>query len=179
LLAKELAAAGGDAITDRDKLRIESKYEEPFTWDTIVRRESFDALVQRFEKISSFECSFAAVAPEEERRFRPFRGVSRLIRHKVGFTRSSTLRARKDAILGFLRGQRGAVADASVHGLDADGLEKTIALYDNHDSFGHYDFDDMTLEMGIEPSDFANSAFMREMIRVADAHRTVLDARVR
>lgn len=62
-------------------------------------------------------------------------------------------------------------------GVDEDGLEKTVALTSNPDSFGHYEFDELAADMEFEPEKFQESKFMQTLLALADDNAAVLEVR--
>lgn len=176
---QEIEANGGDNITDAAKLKIQEKYGGPLEWDILVRPESFETLIRQFQKISAFEFSFASLQPEAEKWFRPLRGVSQIVRHRVTFERAKSVKERSKAILSFLKDEKKQLAEASVAGRDKDGLDKIINLTQNPDSFGHYEFDALAKNMDFKPEDFADSVFMLELLKVADSYAKILDPKAK
>jgi hypothetical protein len=173
--AAEIVAAGGDSLSDRARDRIERKYEQPIQWQMLVRREKFAAIVKQLQSIGGFEFYLNSVEAEKEKRFSGFRGISQRIRHRVTFSRDVSPTQRAKAILNFVKGNS-ELGNAAVDGKDSDGLDKVIALHDNPDSFGNYDFDKLAENMDFEPEKFEDSVFMSELIRVADTHAHVLNS---
>jgi hypothetical protein len=171
--AAAITAAGGSKAPDHQLTMISRKYEGTLSWGILVRPEKFDDLVRKFDAIHNFDFELNSITAEKEQRYRLLQGVAARIRHQVGFERKVSVKDRAAAILKFVRGQND-LGDLSVAGRGVDGLERTIELYDNPDSFGSYEFDSLAQNMDFEPKDFAKSVFMSEIIRVADAHEHIL-----
>lgn len=169
---KEIAVGGKD-LSNQDREKIEKKYGHSMNCGILVRPEAFAALVRKFKSIARFEFSLNTVVAEKEQRYRGFQGISKRIKHCITFNREADLISRIKAIMGFVNSDND-IGDASVAGMGVDGLDKTISLFDNPDSFGSYEFDKLAENMDFEPKDFAASVFMHEMIRVGDAHDHVL-----
>lgn len=173
-VAQAIAARGPD-LTDREREQIEERFGGTLDWSLLIRPENFQTIVRHLQRISEFHFNYETIEAEEERVFRGFRGVSQRLTHRVTFRRSATLAQRSRAILDFVQNAND-LGDAAVVGIDQDGLQKTVNLFDNPDSFGSFEFDAVTDQIVPNPGEFANASFLRELIRIADHHRGVLEA---
>jgi hypothetical protein len=175
-IVEEIKAMGGkENLSDQQLEQVFERFSGTLDCQLLVRKENFGTLIEQMEKISAIEFSFASIEPEQERWFRRFTGVSKLIKHRVTFNRKVTLEERRRAILSFVND--GEVEEAAVEGVDADGLEKTIALSNNPDSFGHFDFDSIAGDMDFEPEAFQTSKFMQTLLGVAEANVATLEVK--
>jgi hypothetical protein len=171
--AEEINRKGGTkACPDKEQDQIREKYSGDVTCELHVRKEKFNEIVRQMQKISYFEFTLATLEPENATWYRMLSGVSRILRHHVGFKRSTTVSERAKAVVNFINS--GAASDASVRGVDEDGLEKLVSLANNPDSFGHWKFDEIAAEMTFEPRDFEKSKFIQTMMALAEEHKDFL-----
>ena len=172
-IADEIKAKGGTkACSDEDADKIRDKYDGDIICHLHVRKEKFNEIVQRMQKISIFDFTLATIEPEKAQWFRILSGVSRIIHHRLSFKRSATLGDRAKAIVAMINS--GDANEAHVTGIDEDGLEKVISLINNPDSFGHWKFDDLASGMTFEPSNFAKSSFMKTLVTLAEKEKDFL-----
>lgn len=173
-IAEAVAQIGG-AITERQRHDIEQRFSGALDWSLLIRPENFEAIVRQLQRISDFHFNFTTVEAEEERLLRGFRGVAQLLTHKVTFRRSATVAQRARAILDFVGGSPD-LREGAVVGVDQEGLQKTINLFENPDSFGSFEFDAVTQQITANPEEFANAPFLQNLIRIADDNRDILEA---
>ena len=173
-----VSAAGGDDIDANAKRRIERQYRGRMEWQLLVRREAFEVLIRKFQHIGNFELDFGTIEPEQERLFGGLQGVWHRLRHRVSFRRSATLVERAKAIIDFVH-DNSAISFAAVHGKDEDGLDATLRLARNPDSFAHYDFDEMARHMTVDPTTFKDSPLMKRLLKHATEEASMLGAETR
>jgi len=184
MAAQIVAGGGAQTFKEKDLRAIRRKFDGYLESILLVREDDFKKIVSNMTKIKSFQFSMGSVLPEKESWFRPLKGVSQSIRHQVSFYKESTLQARRKAIFDVLGGdnkghEKAKIDKAAVHGVDHDGLSRTIFLESNPDFFGSYDFDEVAGGMNIQPEDFHKSAFMSKLLMVADQHPRFLGAKTK
>lgn len=174
-IAADIKAKGGiDALKDKELRQARRKYDGQLEFMLLVKEETFNQILSNMTKITSFQFAFATIRPEQESLFRPLKGVAQIVRERISFIRGSALHERKKALLEFLGANK--VEEAAVHGICDDGLERTILLASNPDSFGSYDFDEIAGDMNIQPDAFHDSNFMKKLLMVAATNPRFLGA---
>lgn len=168
-ITEEIAKAGGKKCPDATQDAIRDKYGGDIICNMHVRRENFADIVQQMQKISSCDFGLATINPEQEKWFGILKGVSKAVRHRVSFVRKATVAERASAIVSLVNS--GQTDDATVTGVDEDGLERIITLANNPDSFGHWDYDDIAGDMTFDPSKFSTSKFMQMLLSIAEKQK--------
>lgn len=71
----------------------------------------------------------------------------------------------------------GEIKDVKVKGLAADsGVEMTIALLNNVEDFGRYDYNSLTKGLTVDFNGFARSAILSLLRQVAEEHDYMIGA---
>lgn len=177
-ISREIVAKGGTkACPEEEQEAMREKYEGDVICNLHVRKEKFAEIVKQMQKISSCDFTLATIEPEKEKWFRILTGVSNIVRHHVSFKRHATVSERAKAVIELVNS--GEANDASVFGVDEDGLDRVISIANNPDSFGHWEFDDLAAGMTFEPENFAKCKFIKTLVALAEKHRDFLQTQVK
>lgn len=154
------------AQTEKNKASIRKQFAGTLTWSQIVRPENFDALVASLSSINLFSVNISSLQ-ENEPVFRPLALLSKKVFREFKFSGSLSNQSIASHIKNIVRSF--TPESARVEGIDADGLEQIIKLTNNPDSFGEFEYDDVTEKMTFTSNEFASSWFMKEILRIANS----------
>lgn len=177
-IERDVAALPGDAksaVLDKAKVAIRKRYASSLKWAQIIRPDAFDKLVAEMAKITSFTLTMSTVS-QEEPLFRPLAQEARKVVREFKFGDEGVLDIIKAGI-------RNAVASkqpsaAKVEGEDQNGLAQIIKLANNPDSFGELEYDEVAGQMSFNPRDFATSAPMQALLKVAQENPLMFATRL-
>lgn len=162
--------------TESSKAKIKKQYSGTLQWTQIVRPENFEALVGRLQSINTFTVSMATL-DQKESAFRSISSLAKKVVHEFKFSNDKGTNAIIRSITNFIK--RDPPESARVDGIDEDGLEQVIKLTNNPDSFGEFEYDEVTEKMDFLPKDFVSSWFMKEITKIADANSVLLMTKTR
>jgi hypothetical protein len=160
----EAAKVGIKKLTQAEEKRINKEYSGTLKWEILVRKESFDKMVSELASIQAVTLSVSTLAYQETT-FSPLALVAKNMSQRFTFGKGTLVGDIASSILKVAK--IGNVESAKVEGVGEDGLEQIIKMFNTPDQFGEYDFDEIAQTMTISPADFAKSAFLQAMIKVA------------
>ena len=162
-------AALGKSTSKQEKA-IRDSYAGTLKWNMLVRPEAFEELVKQFKTIKSLTVSITTLAYQKTL-FGP------ISRHAKRMTQG--FRFPENAQSGDLvKDITDLVAipeleTAKVEGKDEHGLHQTVKLENTPDSFGTFDYDRVAAMMNLSPTEFAESPFMQELLKVAEEKKAL------
>lgn len=161
-IAAELAKI--ENPTEKQKAAVRKCFSGAFEWQQLVRPETLDALIASFSEVKAFSFDVATIS-QPEHQFTALGSFAKKVTHRFLFSKSAKLNSLVSGIRDVLKSYQ--PDSGSLEGLDMNGMEQTIHLSNNFDSFGEFDFDDVAEKMTFLPKDFAGSWFMSELIKAA------------
>jgi hypothetical protein len=165
-LRLENAKAQAQNLTSKVEKAIREQYSGSLKWDIVVRKETFDKLIEEYKSISAVTLNVSTMAYEDTA-FTPLSHEANKMTQRYTFSKGTAVGSLINGIREVI--SRANVDGAKVEGVDEDGLERIIKLANTPDSFGEFDFDGVAETMAITPNDFVASSFLMELIEVAKA----------
>lgn len=160
-------AAARTAVTNptaKSERQIQQRFRGTLTWATVVRKETFQKLISKFKHIRNIQINVATVAYEETI-FTPLAREASRMSQRYSFSVGTPVHA-------VVKGVRAIFTETEVKGARAEGigeddLEEVVKLINTPDYFGEFEFEKIASTMTIEPSKFADSKFLDDIIEVA------------
>lgn len=152
-------------VTKKDELtKIRGRFKTPLKWTYFFRKESFDSLIAKLNRIKSFTFGISTIDATEPV-FTPLGGISKSVKQTYTFGKDTKLGTILPAIQKAL--EKVTIDDASVEGLNDKNEEVTIHLESNLDPLAEYEFDDVANKMAkFNPVNFESSWMAGELIRI-------------
>lgn len=174
LKAKRVSAAksGVAKLTTKIEAQINKDYRGTLKWEILVRKETFDKMVSELKAIQAVTLSVSTLAYADTA-FSPIALVAKNMSQRFTFGKGASVASVASSILKVAKASD--VEGARVEGVGEDGLEQIIKMFNTPDVFGEYDFDDIAQTMTISPIDFAKSAFLQSIIKVAKEEPVIKD----
>lgn len=162
LIQHAITDEGASSEGQRDK--IKRRFKGSLKYETMVRQESIQALLQELGKIRSFEFDFLNVVAHQPV-FTPYDGTARRVSHKVSFKKNGRLGAIRQAILGSI--SAGGLENGRVEGRDLQGVERIIKLTDNPDYFAEYEHDIVAGNMEFDLDKLSEAWAVNRIVEIA------------
>jgi len=143
---------------------IQVQYKGTLTWATVVRKENFQELVAQFKQVKNIKLNVATLAYEETI-FTPLARVASRLTQRYSFKADTSVAEIVKGIKAVFKETK--VEGARAEGIGDDDLEQVVKLTNTPDFFGEFEFDKIASNMTIEPSKFAESEFLTDIIEVA------------
>lgn len=158
LIAAACAAAGAPA--DNPPARITKQFAGFLSYDIVLRRTTFEALVRELRQIRQITVQFTEYTPGV-RAFRPLASKASAVRHKLTF-RDQYDGALRDDLIALARVN--TLKDLRGVGIGEDDLERRFRLINEPETLGRFDFNDVVLHTAFDSNRVADSLANAPMI---------------
>jgi hypothetical protein len=172
-LKKRKVAAAIAAIqkpTARQEKLVRDSFSGTLTWNMLVRPEAFKALLESLKSIKSLTVSITTLAYRGTV-FGPISKHAKRMSQSFKFPANAQSGALVTDITDLVSIPE--LESARIVGKDVNGLDQSIKLENNPDSFGIFDYDRVAELMNLSPSDFSDSPFMKELIKVVEDKKQI------
>jgi hypothetical protein len=163
-----LQPVGGDEASAKEKKRIKKSFDGALTWETIVRRESLEKLLEELELIKFFDFSLATIE-DNDPLVTPLKPYAKKNRRIIRF--KSVQDGVVNAIVGIVNGK--GMTNGRVGGIDAEKKERVFRLIENPDKFAEFEYDDIADETILNVAEVEKSPFFDEMLGVINGDEAI------
>src|SRR6266540_2357424 len=167
-IAAELAAAGGDDITNSDYKKIRAKYKGYFGFETLLRQEDFIKCVSAMNNVKNFAFELATIT-DEEKLFTPASEYASRCSHKVFFGGDTLMSNVKQSIAGTV--EKFGLKRATVHGQDEHGQDTVYKLVHDYATYEEFEYDDIIGSVELDSENLkqsvCNAMLVEELLKVA------------
>jgi hypothetical protein len=146
--------------TGQPNRAIQNRFRGNLSYSVVLRRTSFDDLIRDLRSIKSVTCEFREYIPSE-RAFQPLASRATAVRHRLTFRDQN--RSIVNDLINFARFE--GLKGLSGVGVGHDNLEKRFRLYNEPETLGSYDFNEVVMSTHFDSSQITASLEESDMIR--------------
>lgn len=182
LIEADLNEAGGDALTENQKVEIKKKYKGRLTYNTLVRPDSFEDCLDQINRALSFSFELDTITANE-RQFTAATEFADRLTHKVIFTKKTWTESVRESIAATIRND--PLKRATIKGIDNLGEEVVFKLTNDYAYFDEADYHELISSVEIDSENIVESIrrshVTKFLVEVASdgSAREVLESRVR
>lgn len=143
------------------------------TWNVLVRPEAFRAMVEALKSVEILKVNVTTLALKKTI-FSPVSNLAKRVTQQFRFPQNTSP---TPGLVGELETliENDQVQNARLEGRDHNGHHQVLKIENNPDSFGVYDYDEIAGKIDVNPDDFLESDFMKELLTVARQKKTLFD----
>jgi len=158
MISQACARAGESA--ESPPVRIKRQYSGSLSYEIVLRRTSFESLVQELRKVKNVTVQFKEYSPNA-RPFRTLASKASAVRHRLTF-RNQYSGSIKDDLIELSRFS--GLKDLSGVGIDRNDFEHRFKLLNEPETLGIFDFNEIVLETQFDSNRIPESIETAPMI---------------
>lgn len=170
----EISAIPEAGRSDLKEKTIKKKYNGRLNWETLVRKENLQKLIEELQRVKAFEYCFTSLTADEPE-FQPLKNEVRKERTKLSFYQLSSVKALASAISKIVTNL--GIESGKVIGTDMDGIDRVLKITNNPDNFGEYSYDDLAPKINsLNVDEFEKSWVVKELLDKCAEHKHIFEA---